>query len=212
MLSELSGVLLTGGFILAASTFVAANAPEKESTDEGDANVALQSFNSAYKSLVSNNKKGDKLILAPSFGGSYGALESALAKAGILLSANAKDQHAVIDLQKLMKGSASFAAERKIQAALVEEGLLLLPGEAFDCPQPGQFRITAPDLSASEIASIVDKLYRVAAKFNVTLAKRPAAVVSSEDTPSHNSTEKGDEDEESVVSTVHESSRKKRRS
>lgn len=211
MLSELSGVLLTGGFILAASTFVAANAPEKESTDDGDASVALQSFNNAYKSLASNNKKGDKLILAPSFGGSYTALESALAKAGILLSANAKDQHAIIDLQKLMKGSASFAAERKIQLALVEEGLLLLPGEALGLTQPGQFRITAPNLTSTEVASTIDKLYKVAAKFNVTLAKRPAAVVSSEDTPSHHSAEKED-DEESVVSNVQESSRKKRRS
>ena len=216
MLSELSGFLFTSGIVLAASTFVAAGKPENESIDEGDSNVALETFNKSYKNLVSNStrNKDDKIILAPSFGGSYVALESALAKAGISVTTSAKDQHATIDLQKLMKGSPSFAAERKIQAALVEEGLLMLPGEAFGSEKPGQFRITAPSLSAEDISTLVDKLYKVASVFHVTLAKRPVAVISAEDTPknSDKNVSKVDNDDESVASNVPESSRKKRRS
>ena len=205
MFSELSGLLLTSGIVLAASTFVASNAPEVESIDEGNKAFARDAFNKAHQALVSSTKK-DKIFLAPSFGGSYTDLGDALKKAGISLTASVNEQSAIIDLQKLMKGSPSFSAERKIQLALVEEGILLLPGEAFGAEQPGQFRITAPHLNKDEIALVVDKLYKVAHKFNVTLSKRPATV-SVEDVNDN-------DDEDSVVSSVAgkpESTRKKRK-
>lgn len=204
MLSELSGLLLTSGIVLAASTFVAAYKPEVESLDEGETKSAKDAFNKAYVAMVNNSKKSDKLILAPSFGGSYIELGDALAKAGIALNASVNEQHATIDLQKLMKfGSPSFAEERKIQQALVEEGLLLLPGEAFGCSSPGQFRITAAHLTTHEVISIVDKIYKVAQKLKITLTKRSIVEVSPEDTD--------DKDDESVASSVTASTRKKRR-
>lgn len=214
-MEELAGLILGGGLVFVASSFVAASAKEAD-VDHVEANVdnAKNAFNDAYSNIANNNKKGDKLILAPAFGESYVVLQASLAKIGVSLSMYSTEQYAQIDLTSFLKGSSSFATERKIQQALIEEGLLMCPGEAFGAAEPGFFRITAPVLTKEQVSAITDKIYNVSKRFNTLLTKRSApAVVSSEESV----TSKVEEDEVSVADSVpesltgKESSRKKRK-
>lgn len=213
-MEELAGLILGGGLVFVASSFVAATSKEVDVDDvEANVDTGKKTFNEAYASIVADNKKGDKLILAPSFGESYAALQLSLSKIGVPLTMYSTEQYAQIDLTSFLKGSSSFAVERKIQQSLIEEGLLMCPGEAFGATEPGFFRIYAPVLTKELVASITDKIYNVSKKYNTLLTKRvSSSVVSVEDAEVAK-----EDDEVSVAESVpeslsgKESTRKKRK-
>lgn len=145
-------------------------AADDTNADEALANAALaaEGFNSAYAAAAAS-KKGDSLILAPSFGcptSPYTALQSALAKTSTPLTMYATENFATIDLRALLRSNITFIAERKLQACLLEEGLVMVPGEACGLEEPGYFRICAPKLSSADVDAIVHKIAHVAKKFN----------------------------------------------
>jgi hypothetical protein len=173
-MNELSGMVLGGGLVFLASAFSSSSNGASGSSDSANQESAIQLFNNAHIDFANNNKKGDRVVLAPSYH-SYVGLQVALSKIGIRTSTNPNQEFAIVDLSPLLKNDVSFANERKIQAALVEEGILLCPGEAYGASQPGEFKVMIPTLSSTEISRVVAGVAKVAQKFNSELFKRSAS-------------------------------------
>ncbi|KAJ1399664.1 hypothetical protein B484DRAFT_406238 [Ochromonadaceae sp. CCMP2298] len=173
-MSELAGMLLGGGLVLVASTFVAATGGTATSAPyapEADQEKARETFGKALVSVpvegavgaVGAVEAGSKgvIVLAPKVT-SFAQLKKALNQHFPLLT-SAFEAHAILDLRKLTKHSASFEAERQLQRALLAEGLVLIPGECCGA-SPGLFRLlVAP--SAEQVGEVVAKLVRVGGSF-----------------------------------------------
>lgn len=173
-MEQIAGLVASGSLIMVAASMMKA-AADNTNADEAQPNAALaaEGFNAGYAAA---SKKSDALLLAASFGcpaSPYTALQNALAKTAFPLTMYATENYADIDLRSLLKSSTSFVAERKLQTALLEEGLVMIPGEAFGLEEPGFFRISVPKLSSDDVATIVQKLNSVSKKFNPA-AKRTA--------------------------------------
>jgi hypothetical protein len=205
-MEELAGLLVSGGLILVASSVMKADSSEAEGADaKPNAALAVESFNAAHANAVVNNKKGDKLILASSFGcptSQYTALQASLAKIGIPVTMYATESYATIDLRPLLRSSVSFVTERKLQGALVEQGLVLCPGEACGLSEPGFFRINTPVLTKDQVSAITDTISNLAKNFN-TATKRSLASTEAPSTAAKEAQK--DDDDASVAESVPDS-------
>jgi hypothetical protein len=173
-MEQIAGVVASGVLIAVASTMMKAAADDTNVSESApNAGLAVESFNSSYATAASS-KKSDSVLLAASFGCStspYTALQAALSKTATPLTMYATENYATLDLRSLLRSNISFVTERKLQTALLEEGLVMIPGEACGLEEPGFFRINVPKLSADDVTTIVQKLTSVAKKFN-TASKR----------------------------------------
>lgn len=209
-MEQIAGLVASGSLIMVAASMMKA-AADDTNADEGQPNVALaaEGFSAGYAAA---SKKSGSLLLAASFGcptSPYTDLQNALAKTAFPLTMYATENYATIDLRSMLRSSTSFVAERKLQAALLEEGLVMIPGEACGLEEPGFFRISVPKLSADEVATIVQKLNNVSKKFNPA-AKRTAEVSPSSppvtaSKPSKKAVVEEQDETESVAESVPES-------
>ena len=166
-MEELACVLASGGLILMASSFV-----NSTKDQEIDVISAETRFNIAHADAISKN---DKIILSSCFNdysNIYSGLKAHLSSMGITLITKPGEQFATINFQVWMKNNLSFEYERKIQAALLAEGLVLCPGEACGLTEPGYFRICVPTLTTEQTTTIINKLNKVSLKFDSNLKKR----------------------------------------
>jgi hypothetical protein len=173
-MEQIAGVVASGVLIAVASTMMKAAADDTNVSESApNAGLAVESFNSSYATAASS-KKSDSVLLAASFGCStspYTALQAALSKTATPLTMYATENYATLDLRSLLRSNISFVTERKLQTTLLEEGLVMIPGEACGLEEPGFFRINVPKLSTDDVTTIVQKLTTVSKKFN-TASKR----------------------------------------
>jgi hypothetical protein len=169
-MEQIAGVVASGVLIAVASTMMKAAADDTNVSESApNAGLAVESFNSSYATAASSS-----VLLAASFGCStspYTALQAALSKTATPLTMYATENYATLDLRSLLRSNISFVTERKLQTTLLEEGLVMIPGEACGLEEPGFFRINVPKLSADDVTTIVQKLSSVSKKFN-TASKR----------------------------------------
>jgi hypothetical protein len=102
---------------------------------------------------------------------------------------------------------------------LIDEGLVLCPGEACGLSEPGFFRINTPVLTKEQVVAITEKISNVAKTFN-TATKRSLApsteAPAKESKAAAKEVQKDDNDDEasvaeSVPESVSGSTRKRRK-
>eukprot|EP00428_Durinskia_dybowskii_P078399 CAMPEP_0170359760 /NCGR_PEP_ID=MMETSP0117_2-20130122/2923_1 /TAXON_ID=400756 /ORGANISM="Durinskia baltica, Strain CSIRO CS-38" /LENGTH=206 /DNA_ID=CAMNT_0010614037 /DNA_START=31 /DNA_END=651 /DNA_ORIENTATION=+ len=200
MASELAGLFASGALVMVASSMVKSNADDTNA-DENLPNSALaaESFNKSYGEVTA--KKGNILVLSSCFGctnSPYTALQTAMAKINCPVTMYATETYATVDLRRLLRSNISFVTERRLQAALLAEGLAMCPGEACGLEEPGFFRICLPYVPDAVVTEIVAKVTSVEKKFNST-DKRTATAAT--ETTTKNSNKEGDDEESDDGST-----------
>lgn len=136
-LAEASGIIVSSGILLAASTFLQSN---EELPSSADRNAAVAMVNEALAKSSSS-----ALCLTPELGAeAYEKLIHVLAKIGLRSEYSAKHFGLDVDLTHLLLPNLSFSNERKLFTDLVKAGLILAPGEAHGFEVPGHFVLSCP--------------------------------------------------------------------
>jgi hypothetical protein len=158
MISELSGILISGGILLAASSIVATTHEEPSTPPTVNADEAMEIFNESLASANSNT-----LTLAPALSYQpYEKLSTALADIGIGSIYSASRLGLDVNLSRLLPPESTFTEERNLFADMVKEGLMMSPGEANGLTVPGHFIISSPFAADDEVVSeIVTRLGKV---------------------------------------------------
>jgi hypothetical protein len=172
----LGGVILGGSVVLLASSIVkdtnSSHLPPGGFDEAPNHESAQQEFIKTYSTSVDQSKK-KVLVLYPCGDGTYDQLSKKLSTIGVRLTVGSNGSYAIIDLRLLLKGSnTSFVSERLLNKSLVDEGLVMCPGEAKGEKQPGFFYIAMPHLSSEQIDTIVSTIQKVQNKFDSVLQKR----------------------------------------
>ncbi|RYY82206.1 hypothetical protein EON63_13775 [archaeon] len=112
MLSELSGLLVSGGVLLAASTFINKGDDREVTASSANPAEAQKVFNAVVNSDF--RYKPNTLVLAPAMGAEpYEPLKAELHKLGIESHYSQAQQGLVIDLSPLLLPLLCFSEERK---------------------------------------------------------------------------------------------------
>lgn len=109
LLSELSGLLVSGGVLLAASTFIRSDNDREVTASSANLAEAQKVFNEALQQASPNS-----LVLAPALSEEpYEALKTELHGLGIESHYSQAPQGLVVDLSPLLLPLLSFSEERK---------------------------------------------------------------------------------------------------
>eukprot|EP01031_Cornospumella_fuschlensis_P036186 gene36186-43890_t len=158
LLSELSALLVSGGVLLAASTFISKDNDREATASSANPVEAGKVFNEAVKAAPAN-----ALFLAPAVNEEpYEQLKSELHKLGIESHFSAAQHGLVVDLSPLLLPLLCFSEERKLSQDLCSVGLVLSPGESHGLQLPGRFIVSTPLVQREGVvAQIIEKLLKV---------------------------------------------------
>jgi hypothetical protein len=178
MAAELGGLFLSGGILLAATTFAGRKRARQEDAESiaRATSQARTSFDKEYDAALTRSI--DTICLATRFDSSsaYQSLQRSLSShlsvasefvpsiEGEISSAPALD----INLSFLLGNIPSFLKERELFQALAKEGILLCPGEARGLTTPGHFFVTAPVNSEKEVDLITQRIAKVIKSYLAT--------------------------------------------
>ena len=166
---EFAGAIVSGGLLLAASSYVASHSGlgKGNNTPEGNAAEAKELYDQYYNEATKKEEEDLPVILAHRFTNPYEELQTALLAKGV--SSTVEGEYLHINLQAHLL-TPTFQSERTLLKKLVQNDLLLCPGEAFGLETPGTFVITVPVPIPGDITSIVEQLM---AALSTTESTRP---------------------------------------
>lgn len=163
MASELGGLIIGGGLVLASSLFSASFNECK--IDFANKEEAVKIYNKLYDQTLTQKRDDEVIVLAPCFSDGYSSIRYMMTSLGIQVISKPGDQFITLDLSRLIRAYPSFESERKLSAALFAAGLVLSPGEAHGLEEPGFFRISNGVFSDQLIEKIRQKLLTVIQTF-----------------------------------------------
>lgn len=188
MAAELGGLFLSGGLLLAATTF----AGRKRARQEDDASIARaisnarSSFDKEYNDALTRSI--DTICLATRFdkNTSYQALQRDLNQLSVASEFIHGDLNSTpsldINLTFLLGNVPSFQKERELFQALAKEGVILCPGEARGHSTPGHFFVTAPVNTDNEAHLISQRIAKVIKSYLATHPSAHSPINSSDET------------------------------
>lgn len=197
MASELGGLIIGGGLVLASSLFSASFNECK--IDFASKEEAIKIYNSQYEKTLLGDKSDDVIVLAPCFSDGYSSVRYLFTSLGFQVISKPGDQFVTVDFTRLIRAYPSFDSERKLSAALFAAGLVLSPGEAHGIEEPGFFRMSNSVFPEETIERIRQKLLTVIKDFKCvdpyapknnsaeTSNKRPVSAMAAEPTSSSSS-------------------------
>lgn len=163
MASELGGLIIGGGLVLASSLFSASFNETK--IDFASKDEAIKIYNNLYEKTLAGKNADDVIVLAPCFSDGYSSVRYLMTSLGFQVISKPGDQFITIDFSRLIRAYPSFESERKLSAAFFAAGLILSPGEAHGLEEPGFFRMSNSVFSEEVIERIREKLVSVIRDF-----------------------------------------------